>query len=902
MKSRSQLKEGIGLNTLWEKIWHSRTRLLHSDRLLPWVVLLCSLTVTHQLWVSARSIALEELQSQFNFRVADAGSRIQLRMLTYEQVLRGARGLFAASNSVERDEFGAYTRMLMLEENYPGMQGLSFARMLTEREVADHVASIAGQGVKGYHLHPAARREKYAPVCFIEPYSGANLRVIGYDNYSDPVRRTAIDEARDSGKATITGKLRLIQESGQNNQAGVIMFLPVYRGVSFPESVDERRRQIIGWVSAPFRMNDLISGILKDSRDLDVKIYDGETVSDQALLFDNDPGSDEYSQPRFQATTKLLIAGHPWVLQLRSLKAFENRIDRRRSQLIAVGGTGISLLLALITWLLVRGRLTAVDSARKIRRASQALQEAEKLALIGHFDYDPRSDTTFWSEGLERIWGFEAGAAHRKFGDFLDTVHPDDLHIILDSDADKSWNETSSEFRIVRSTGEIRHIYSCGYREFAPNGEITRVFGIDQDITDRKLAEVALIQSRDYYLQLLETFPALIWRAGTDTQCNYFNQTWLEFTGRSLDREVGDGWAEGVHPEDLDYCVSTYLNAFRERRAFSMEYRLRCHDGTYRWISDHGSPFYGLEGEFAGYIGSCYDITVQKSAEQAIKDAHDKLEQRILERTAELLAANVKLRKEIAERQQLEKRLLEAQKLEAIGQLAGGVAHEVRNPLNAILSITGALFREKEIAENPELDPYITHIRAQVGRLAKLMNDLLELGKPIPQSTLHPVPLYELCKETLALWKSSGTAANKRALLVAENEPLRMRVIADSMKLQQVIFNLLENAGQHSHNEKILLSLDDDYVHEPPMAVIRVIDSGSGVAAENMTRIFDPFYSNRSGGTGLGLALVKHFMEHMGGEVSMRNNDPHPGCTAELRIPLVIKEAGHADTYSVGGG
>lgn len=872
------------------RIWQSRAWPLHLDRLLPWVVLLCSLVVTYQLWTSARNIARKELQSQFDFRVADAGSHIRLRMLAYEQVLRGARGLFAASHTVERKEFSAYTRMLMLEENYPGMQGISFAQLVPAQRMSEHIVAIAGQGVEEYHIHPYEQREVYAPVCFIEPFSGSNLRVPGYDNYSDPVRRDAMNAARDSGKATITGKLRLIQESGRNCQAGILMFLPVYAGGSVPESPDMRRRQITGWVSAPFRMDDLISSILKDSHDLDIKIYDGETVADQALLFDNDPGTGEHSQPCFQATNKLLIAGHPWVLQIRSLGAFENRVDRRRSQLIAAGGVGISLLLALITWLLVHGRLTAVESARKIRRASQALQEAEKLALIGHFDYDPRSDTTFWSEGLERIWGFEAGAPHRKFGDFLATVHPDDLHIILDSDADKSWHETSSEFRIFRGNGEIRHIYSCGYREFAPGGEVIRVFGIDQDITDRKLAEVALIQSRDYYLQLLETFPALIWRAGTDTKCNYFNQTWLEFTGRSLKEEVGDGWAEGVHPEDLDYCVSTYLDAFRELRSFSMEYRLRHHDGSYRWISDHGRPYYGLAGEFAGYIGSCYDITVQKSAEQAIKDAHDKLEQRITERTAELSAANDQLRKEMVERRQLEKRLLEAQKLEAIGQLAGGVAHEVRNPLNAILSITGALFREKEIAENPELDPYITHIRAQVGRLAKLMNDLLDLGKPIPQSTLHPVPLYELCKETLALWKSSGTAANKRALLVAENEPMGMRVIADSMKLQQVIFNLLENAGQHSHDEKILLSLDEDYANEPAMAIIRVIDGGSGVTAENMTRIFDPFYSNRSGGTGLGLALVKHFMEHMGGAVSMRNNDPHPGCTAELRIPLMTKE------------
>jgi diguanylate cyclase (GGDEF)-like protein/PAS domain S-box-containing protein len=127
-----------------------------------------------------------------------------------------------------------------------------------------------------------------------------------------------------------------------------------------------------------------------------------------------------------------------------------------------------------------------------------------------------------------------------------------------------------------------------------------------------------LQKSHDFYLTVLERFPALIWRAGLDTKCNYFNSTWLEFTGRTHAQEAGDGWAEGVHPDDLQACVATYLDNFKARQAFAMEYRLRRHDGEYRWLLDIGRPFFNLEGEFAGYLGSCFDVTERHEATEQL--------------------------------------------------------------------------------------------------------------------------------------------------------------------------------------------------------------------------------------------------------------------------------------------
>jgi PAS domain S-box-containing protein len=407
-----------------------------------------------------------------------------------------------------------------------------------------------------------------------------------------------------------------------------------------------------------------------------------------------------------------------------------------------------------------------------------------------------------------------------------------------------------------------------------------------------QLSEEALTKSRDYHLKLLEIFPALVWRSGTDARCDYFNQTWLAFTGRTLEQEQGDGWADGVHPDDLERCFTTYMDAFQAQRSFEMEYRLRFNDGSYHWINDHGCPYYDLNGAFAGYIGSCYDIDIQKNAESDLQGIHTHLEQQILERTRDLSEINSLLRREIAEREQLEKRLLSAKRLEAIGQIAGGVAHEVRNPLNAILTITEALFREKEVAINPEFEPFILHIRTQVNRLVQLMNDLLDLGRTIPATNLQPIPLYQSCRETLDLWKSSGMSTNKMGLLTSDNDDITILVLADGLKLQQVFFNLLENAGHHTADGSNVTMKLTHNGSDPPdgMAIVQVIDQGTGIAEDKLQHVFDPFYTDRKGGTGLGLALVRHFIENMGGSVRIWNNSPLPGCTVEVCIPLYREE------------
>ena len=287
----------------------------------------------------------------------------------------------------------------------------------------------------------------------------------------------------------------------------------------------------------------------------------------------------------------------------------------------------------------------------------------------------------------------------------------------------------------------------------------------------------------------------------------------------------------------------------RTGEPYRLDLELRRPEGSARWITAHGEAKYGDDGTISMLRGTSFDITL---------------------------------------RRELEQQLIQAKKLEAIGQIAGGVAHEVRNPLNAILSVTEALFNKKEIRENPKFDPFVEHIRIQVNRLAALMNDLLELGKPILVANLCSVPLNELCREAIKLLELSGSLRERSlGFICLEGEGRLVR--ADKVKLQQVLINLIDNALQHApvQSEVVLqLIAADREGGGDGQAILRIRDAGSGIPEDKLARVFEPFYTGREGGTGLGLALVKHYLDYMGGSVVIWNNDPGPGCTAEVRIPL----------------
>ena len=196
--------------------------------------------------------------------------------------------------------------------------------------------------------------------------------------------------------------------------------------------------------------------------------------------------------------------------------------------------------------------------------------------------------------------------------DFRTFTHADDMEFQLDQMRKLLSGEIPSfsmEKRYLRGDGVVAwaRLHMSLARD--EDNQSKYYIAILEDITERRLAESALRESEERFRNMADTAPVLIWVAGTDKLCTFFNTKWLTFTGRTMLQELGDGWTKGVHPEDLDRCLRIYTESFDARLPFDMEYRLRYADGTYRWVRDEGVPRFGPDGVFAGYIGSCTDIT-----------------------------------------------------------------------------------------------------------------------------------------------------------------------------------------------------------------------------------------------------------------------------------------------------
>ncbi|MFN6484696.1 MULTISPECIES: PAS domain S-box protein [unclassified Nostoc] len=261
-----------------------------------------------------------------------------------------------------------------------------------------------------------------------------------------------------------------------------------------------------------------------------------------------------------------------------------------------------------------------------LRESNERLNFALQAAELGDWDLDLSNQTAHRSLRHDQIFGYDSLLPEWTYNIFLEHVLPEDRPLVDAKFRDALINQDTWNFecRIRRVDGELRWIWARGRIYHNAQGEAVRMLGLIADISDRNQAEAALRESELRFRQMADTAPILIWMSGTDTLCNYFNKPWLDFTGRTLEQEMGNGWAEGVHPDDFQRCLDTYTNAFHARKKFQIEYRLRCFNGKYRWVFDTGVPRFAPSGEFLGYIGSCVDIHDRKLAEEALRDSEER--------------------------------------------------------------------------------------------------------------------------------------------------------------------------------------------------------------------------------------------------------------------------------------
>ena len=470
------------------------------------VVFLAALMATLAVWRLVAQDAKRDAEREFEALADNAVAELRDAVNTYTQVLRGGAALFHSIDHVSRETWRTYVGTLEIEKRYPGLQGIGFAAALQPAEIASHVAEIRAAGLPDYTLRPGGIRPLHAPIVYLEPENATNRSALGYDMFSEAVRRAAMESARDAGEARLSGKITLVQEDpgaiAGNGPAGVLLYWPLYRPGSRLATVDDRRNSLRGWIYVPIRMDDFVRRALRRAmaaENVRFEIIDGGTITDSARLYDSaeaTPSGKGY-RSQFSATVPFELFGRSWTVRASSLAAFESTVASPTPAVVLFAGALVSLLLAAVAWTVNRRQIEATEAAARLeaelagrRRAEEALRESEGRRVMVWMT-DPDRRCTFRSKSWYDFTG-QAPEAGLGFG-WTDAVHPDDREQAMSTfrAANVKQQAFRQEYRLRRRDGTFSWAIESAVPNLASDGRFLGYIGSVVDVDERKRAEAA---------------------------------------------------------------------------------------------------------------------------------------------------------------------------------------------------------------------------------------------------------------------------------------------------------------------------------------------------------------------------------------------------------------------------
>jgi PAS domain S-box-containing protein len=594
-------------------------------------VLAIGLLATAGGWHSARRASEEVARSEFEKRVADVTFRLRHGFSGYESVLRAGAALFSTGREVDRDGWRAFVASTDMERRYPGMVALGFARYLHADQTAQVVRELRRSGLADYRVWPQSPLAVRVPVLASEP-EYRNRRALGFDMFSEPSRRRALEMARDTGLPVLTGKLTLVYDQAQPVNSAFIVYVPFYRSGSLRASVERRRTAIEGFVFGAFRIREVLEPLVGQLPDgVDVAIYDGGQPAPEQLMVDSAalrPVRDAAWQPALRSEQTMELAEQLWTLRFASRPEFEQANASSVPTLVAASGAVLSLLLAGLVLSIGRTRDRALAIAggmtAELRAATAELQAIYDSSPLGVWRADRHGAILDANARSEEICGVPASQLVGQ--KWLDFVHPDDCAAVVAqwSQAVAAGRAYAHQFRFRRGDGVWIRV-SAKSAPLMRMGRVEGHVGTVEDVTAWHDAADAVERERRLLDSVLDAIPNAVFVKDAQHRWLRVNQAFTQMFGRTKEQLIGQD-------DRLILDAEAAAQRFREDDAvlatgqqLLVEQTIRLPDGAVHTMLKSKSPVQLPDGSM-GVAGAVTDIQTQKRAQVEAQAAREMLD------------------------------------------------------------------------------------------------------------------------------------------------------------------------------------------------------------------------------------------------------------------------------------
>ncbi|MDP3454034.1 CHASE domain-containing protein [Methyloversatilis sp.] len=610
------------------------------------VLLLTGITGATLSWMAWQTLHTQEqaqAQTRFDRSAAEAERALTEAMADYEQLLWAGAALFSASSDVTREDWRAFADSVQLDTRFPGLKGFGFAQMLTPAERVAHEAALRASGRPGYAIRPPGDRDMLTSIVYLEPEVGTNLDAIGYDMYSEPVRRAAMDRAADSGKAALSGAVTLVQDSAAP-RPGALMYVPVYRTLRGLHTVEAHRAALRGFVYSPFRMNDLVQAALGDrAADMVVELFDGRATDESALLFERRravlKNLAAYT-PSFVETRPIEVGMHRWTLRFSTLPAFDVAAPASKANLAGAAGLGLTVLLCSTLAAVLGLRSRAENLAHRMsvahRESEARMRSVIEASAEGILICDATSASRVLSANpaIGDMLGIEAGLLQgmpltQLFSSHGDVTLERQLRDIRHGDRRLLRCNVSA----VHATGGARTI-ELAITSTEEQTEGLRLIIMATDLTELLDAQRAARESDLLNQAILEHAPFCVIATDTTGVIQSINPAGERLLGYARHELVGVATPELLHLDTEVHQRSAQLTAekgvpvrgfevfvlpVREGDVDEREWTYVRKDGSQVPVNLAINALRDAHGDIHGYIGFACDITERRRTESYVR-------------------------------------------------------------------------------------------------------------------------------------------------------------------------------------------------------------------------------------------------------------------------------------------